>query len=220
MLLIGFYGKFRKSIFGSPFSEVHFRKSNFSEVQFFGSPFSEVNFRKSIFGSPFSEVQFFGSPFSEVNFRKSNFRKSNFRKHIFRKYIFGSTFRKYIFRSTLFSEIHFGENCPHLRELDLRIGELRTVRNYSDLSAEWCTSHFRQQGRVKNNNLRRPERSLSRTSRRIICGGRSVVSLRHHECALLLQLQLKPQAPARKVTNAHQRLRLLRRQPTHQSTDS
>jgi hypothetical protein len=134
----------------------------------------------------------------------------------FRKYIFGSTFRKYIFRSTLFSEIHFGENCPHLRELDLRIGELRTVRNYSDLSAEWCTSHFRQQGRVKNNNLRRPERSLSRTSRRIICGGRSVVSLRYHERALLLQLQLQPQAPARKVTNAHQRLRLLRRHPTHQ----
>jgi hypothetical protein len=82
----------------------------------------------------------------------------------FRKYIFGSTFRKYIFRSTLFSEIHFGENCPHLRELDLRIGELRTVRNYSDLSAEWCTSHFRQQGRVKKKNLRRPERSLSTIS--------------------------------------------------------
>ena len=105
MLLIGFYGKFRKSIFGSPFLEVRFRK-----------------------------------------------------------YIFGSTFRKYIFRSTLFSEIHFGENCPHLRELDLRIGELRTVRNYSDLSAEWCTSHFRLQGRVKKKNLRRPERSLSTIS--------------------------------------------------------
>ena len=155
------------------FGSQNFGSQNFGS-QNFGSQISEVKFRKSNFGSPFSEVNFrksiFGSQFSEVNFSEVHYFRNPFWELIFRA------------------------NFPHLRELDRKIDEVRTVRNYSDLSAKWCTSHFRQQGRVKRNNLRRPERSLSTISR----------------------TQLQHQAPARKVTNAHQRLRLLRRHPTHQ----
>jgi hypothetical protein len=53
MLLIGFYEKFRKSIFGSQFSEVNFRKQIFWKY-IFGSTFSEVHF-----GSTFSGVHYF-----------------------------------------------------------------------------------------------------------------------------------------------------------------
>ena len=132
----------------------------------FGSQFSEINFRKSIFGSPFSDVHFSEVQFSEVHFRKSIVGSPNFRKSIFKGTLFSEVhFQKYIIFGNPFWELIFRANCPHLRGLDLQIGELRTVRNYSDLSAEWCTSYFRQQGRVKRNNLRRPERSLSTTSR-------------------------------------------------------
>jgi hypothetical protein len=143
VLVIGSMEKFRKSILGSLFSEVHFRKS------IFGSPFSEVHFRKSIFGSPF-----FGSPFSEVHFsevhfRKSifgspffgsqisevKFRKSNFGSQIFGSPFFGSQISEVKFQksnlrkiswSILFLEFHFWElifpaNCPHLRDLGLQI---------------------------------------------------------------------------------------------------
>ena len=135
--------------FGSQISEVKFRKSKFRKSNFgsknFGSQISEVKFRKSNFGSQISEVHFrksiFGSQFSEVNFSEVHYFRNPFWELIFRA------------------------NFPHLRELDRKIDEVRTVRNYSDLSAKWCTSHFRQQGRVKRNNLRRPERSLSTTSR-------------------------------------------------------
>ncbi len=151
---------------------------------------SEVNFRKSIFRKSIFGSQFFGSQFSEVHFSEVHFSEVYFSEVHFSEVYFSEVY----FRKSIFWSPFFGS--PFL-EVNFQKSILRI-------------KFFRSQNGA-------PPTSVNKYGlREIICGGLSVVSLRHHERALPRQLQLQRQAPAQKVTNAHQRLRLLRRHPTHQ----